>query len=117
MLQAPYESNEFWQTIWATARWVGSPVAALSYTLWNIKITGKCAMMVDMATPYGQVPKQDSPFGQMRDSLYILSVMNQCRYLSRLDQTGPRLKQSCRRHKAENARDSGREAAQNSLVQ
>ena len=83
MLQAPYESNEFWQTVWAIARWVGSPIAALAYTLWNIKVSGKCAMMVDMATTYDQLPPQDSEFGQMRDSLYILSVMNQCKYRPR----------------------------------
>ena len=80
MLQAPYESNEFWQTVWATARWVGGPVASLSYTLWNIKVTGKCALMVDMASVYDDIPPRDSEFGQMRDSLYILSVMNQCRH-------------------------------------
>lgn len=36
-------------------------------------------MMVDMATPYEEIPIRDSEFGQMRDSLYILGVMNQCR--------------------------------------
>ena len=36
-------------------------------------------MMVDMATPYDQLPGEDSQFAQMRDSLYILSVMNQCK--------------------------------------
>ena len=48
LLQAPYDSNAFAKTVWATARWVGSPVASLSYTLWNIENTSKCAMMVDM---------------------------------------------------------------------
>lgn len=37
-------------------------------------------MMVDMATPYHEFPDQDSHFAQMRDSLYILSVMNQCKF-------------------------------------
>lgn len=40
--------------------------------------------MVDMATPYDEYPDQDSQFAQMRDSLYILSVMNQCKYSLRL---------------------------------
>lgn len=80
LLQAPYESNEFWQTLWALARWMGSPVASLSYILWNIKVTSKCAMMVDMATPYDKFPDEDSPFAEFRDSLYILSVMNQCQW-------------------------------------
>ena len=37
-------------------------------------------MMVDMATPYDEFVKEDSQFAQMRDSLYILSVMNQCKF-------------------------------------
>ena len=37
--------------------------------------------MVDMATPYDEVPEEeDSQFAKMRDSLYILSVMNQCKF-------------------------------------
>lgn len=79
LLQAPYESNEFWRTLWALARWMGSPVASLSYILWNIRATGKCALMVDMATTYEDIPDQDTQFAQLRDSLYILSVMNQCK--------------------------------------
>lgn len=86
LLQAPYESNEFWRTARALARWLGSPVASLSYTLWNIKVTSKCALMVDMATTYEHIPGlydegapgQLSQFAQIRDSMYILSVMNQC---------------------------------------
>lgn len=79
LLQAPYESNEFRRTFWLLVRWIGNPIAALSYTLWNIKVTSKCALMVDMATNYQHVPRQGSQFAQIRDSLYILSVMNQCR--------------------------------------
>ena len=37
-------------------------------------------MMVDMATQYDEFPDADSHFAQMRDSLYILSVMNQCEF-------------------------------------
>ena len=37
-------------------------------------------MMVDMATQYDDFPDADSHFAQMRDSLYILSVMNQCKF-------------------------------------
>lgn len=51
----------------------------MSYTLWNIKVSSTCAMMVDMATDYDTVPDQDSQFAQIRDSFYILSVMNQCK--------------------------------------
>ena len=79
LVQAPFESNAFRRTVFALARWIGSPMATLSYTLWNIKITSKCAMMVDMATQYDDFPEQDTHFGQIRDSFYILSVMNQCK--------------------------------------
>ena len=48
MLQAPFESNAFFKTIYAIARWTGSPIASLSYVLWNIKVTSRCALMVDM---------------------------------------------------------------------
>ena len=80
VVQAPYESNEFIKTLFALARWIGSPMATLAYTLWNIKVTGKCALMVDMATKYGIIPRQESAFGRIRDSFYILSVMNQCMF-------------------------------------
>lgn len=45
LLQAPFESSAFWNTMLAMARWVGSPMASLSYILWNINVTGKCALM------------------------------------------------------------------------
>jgi hypothetical protein len=45
LLQAPFESNAFWRTMFAIARWVGSPMVSLSYILWNIAVSGKCAMM------------------------------------------------------------------------
>lgn len=77
LVQAPYESNQTWQTILSLCRWIGSPIAALSYILWNIKITGKCALMIDMATRYNEYPPQGSDFSTMRDSLYILCIMNQ----------------------------------------
>ena len=48
MLQAPFESNSLLRTLFAIARWIGSPIASLSYILWNIKVTSRCALMVDM---------------------------------------------------------------------
>lgn len=45
ILQAPFESNAFVATVFALARWIGSPMASLSYILWNIKVSGKCALM------------------------------------------------------------------------
>lgn len=80
LLQAPYESNRNGSTILALTRWLGNPIAGMSYTFWNIRVIGRCALMVDMATPYGEVPGPGSPFANIRDSFYLLSVMNQCVY-------------------------------------
>lgn len=80
LLQAPYESNKNWSTLLALARWLGNPIAGMSYTLWNIKVIGRCALMVDMASPFDEVPGPGSQFANIRDSLYLLSVMNQCVY-------------------------------------
>src|SRR4051812_1186871 len=44
LLQAPFESNAFWRTVKAIGRWVGSPIASLAYILWNIEVSGKCAL-------------------------------------------------------------------------
>lgn len=78
LLQAPFESNAFWRTMFAIARWVGSPMASLSCILWNIAVSGKCAMMVDMAVRYDDRSRfEDSDLGSIRDSLYILMNMNQ----------------------------------------
>ncbi|KAF8251727.1 hypothetical protein K440DRAFT_652913 [Wilcoxina mikolae CBS 423.85] len=82
MLQAPYESNvAIWGNVYLIVRWLGSPVASLTCTLWNISVTGKCALLVDMATEYRPpadlVAAPDSVFAQIRDSFYLLSVLNQ----------------------------------------
>lgn len=50
LLQAPFESNAFWNTILAIARWVGNPMSSLSYILWNISVSGKCALMGKVST-------------------------------------------------------------------
>jgi hypothetical protein len=66
---APYEGNAKRKTFLLMCRYIGSPLASLSYILWNIKVTGKCALMLDMATPFNEVPGQDTSFGGIRDSL------------------------------------------------
>ena len=81
LLQAPFESNKDFSTLLALARWLGNPIAGMSCTFWNIRIIGRCALMVDMAPPYDEVPDPGSHFAQIRDSLYLLSIMNQCTYL------------------------------------
>lgn len=77
LLQAPFESNATKRTFLAIARWVGSPIASLSYVLWNIKVSAKAALMVDMAVKYDETPDRKTDFGSMRDSMYLLLVMNQ----------------------------------------
>jgi hypothetical protein len=77
LLQAPFESNATKRTFLALARWVGSPIASLSYVLWNIKVSAKAALMVDMAVKYDETPDRKTDFGSMRDSMYLLLVMNQ----------------------------------------
>ncbi|EKG16653.1 hypothetical protein MPH_06107 [Macrophomina phaseolina MS6] len=79
LLQAPFESNAFSRTILAIARWVGSPMASLAYILWNIKVSAKCALMVDMAARCDDdiADQEESNFGSIRDSFYILMTMNQ----------------------------------------
>jgi len=128
LVQAPFESNAFIKTIFALARWVGSPMATLSYTLWNIHVTEKCAMMVDMATNYGDTPPQESAFGRIRDSFYILSVMNQCTsgmilhlilqlWYDELDIRSLLLTGTYRFHQGQDASDRGGEATPHSAVQ
>jgi hypothetical protein len=77
LLQAPFESNAFKRTVFAITRWIGSPIASLSYVLWNIKVSAKASLMVDMSVRYDQTPERKSDFGSMRDSMYLLLAMNQ----------------------------------------
>lgn len=77
LLQAPFESNRFWDNIYAILRWVGSPFASLTYILWNIKVIGRSALLSDMSTSFEEKFENRSDASHMRDSLYILSVMNQ----------------------------------------
>lgn len=77
LLQAPFESNATRRTFLAIARWVGSPIVSISYVLWNIKVSAKAALMVDMAVKYDETPDRKTDFGSMRDSMYLLLVMNQ----------------------------------------
>lgn len=77
LLQAPFESNATKRTLLAITRWCGSPIASLSYVLWNIKVSAKAAVMVDMAVKYDETPKLESDFGSIRDSMYLLMTMNQ----------------------------------------
>jgi hypothetical protein len=44
LLQAPFESNAFWRTVKAINRWIGSPISSLACILWDIEVSGKCAL-------------------------------------------------------------------------
>ena len=77
LLQGPFESNAARRTLLVITRWVGSPIASLSYILWNIKVSAKAALMVDMAVEYDKTPDCTTDFGSIRDSMYLLLVMNQ----------------------------------------
>ena len=77
LLQAPFGSNHARETLFSLLRWLGSPISALSYIFWNIKVSGRAALIVDMAVQFSDYPGNDSPFAGIRDSFYILTVMNQ----------------------------------------
>ncbi|CUS13983.1 unnamed protein product, partial [Tuber aestivum] len=77
VLQAPFESNNFRGTMLLVFRWLGSPIVSMMYIFWNIRVTRKCAIMADMSVGMGDHPRPPSGFSGLRDSLYLLSVVNQ----------------------------------------
>ncbi|KAF3929319.1 hypothetical protein AA313_de0209130 [Arthrobotrys entomopaga] len=86
----PWESNRNSVTgIWL-ARWIGSPIAALTFCLWDVQIAGKCSKLVSLTTKYRHqkyrsgvirsetVSEEEmAAFKEARDKFYILLVMNQ----------------------------------------
>ncbi|KAI9865776.1 MAG: hypothetical protein M1824_000036 [Vezdaea acicularis] len=122
ILQAPFESTQVFSTLLVLCRWVGNPVATLTISFWNMKITKKCSLIVDMSVPRHELPgyhkrglwkqlkgegrrildesitgrrpgeskewpdirgmtpeemEEVNAFAELRDSLYILCVLNQ----------------------------------------
>jgi hypothetical protein len=69
LTKAPFEKKETIRTWWTVCRWLESPIVSLAYIFWNIKVTSKCAKLIDISTPYDVVPPPDSEFADMRDSL------------------------------------------------
>jgi hypothetical protein len=70
LVTAPFTAASGWKSVSMNIlRWAGSPISSLSYILWNIKVTGKCALVVDMASAYKMVPKDGSHFSDVRDSM------------------------------------------------
>ena len=76
LIEAPWETHRLSQAFLVITRWIGSPLASLSYTLANVRVGEKCAMLVDMAVDFDEFPEQETDFGHIRDSCYILSVIN-----------------------------------------
>jgi hypothetical protein len=74
---APFEPNQLWYTLLALVRWVGSPVSSLANVFWNIDLTGRCALLVDLASRYEVMPPQGSRFADVRNAAIILSAMDQ----------------------------------------
>ncbi|KAF3902626.1 hypothetical protein ABW21_db0209603 [Orbilia brochopaga] len=90
----PWESNRNSVTLVWLVRWVGSPIAALTFCLWDVRIASKCAKLVNLVTLHrrrayhSDVIQQQSDaddelqaFSAARDSSYILLVMNQFQLL------------------------------------
>lgn len=76
-LLAPFEPNETKCNLLAAVRWLGSPFYSLWCILCNIRATGRCAELIDTASLFNTIPPEESRFGQFRDSMLILSMMNQ----------------------------------------
>ena len=74
---ASYVSNDSSGTFWATARWFGSPLSALTQTIISLQTGGKCASVVRLAMEPGAIIEEGSDFAEIRDSFYLLGAMNQ----------------------------------------
>ena len=77
LLLAPFEPGQNFDTMLPAFRWIGSPVSSLAYIFWNMKVTGRCALLIAMATRYDQIPDKSSGFADMRDSLWVF-VLRGC---------------------------------------
>ncbi|CUS13976.1 unnamed protein product, partial [Tuber aestivum] len=86
VLQAPFWNNDFKKNILVLFRWVGSPIASMMYIFWNMKVTRKCAILVDMSVQINDRPGPESSFAKLRDSLYLLSVINQYELCPQLEE-------------------------------
>jgi hypothetical protein len=80
LLSAPFVSNEFRNTLRATVRWLGSPIMSLKQVLCSLELNSNCCRWLDMAVGIDDYPEQESLFGKLRDSLYLLSLLNQCTF-------------------------------------
>lgn len=70
LVKAPFGAGSpFKKTMFMLFRWIGSPISSLAYIYWNIHVSGKAAMMSDMASSYDEVPGPSTDFADVRDSL------------------------------------------------
>ena len=74
--QAPFSSNKTRSAIFELARWLGSPISSLACILININATRRCASLLGKLRPNIRVGGE-AEFRDLRDSLYLLSIMNQ----------------------------------------
>lgn len=76
----PYESlsEKKRKNLEAFGNWIGAPAAALTTTIWNISMIQRCRMLV-----YSTEEPDMQPL--LRDSLYVLSCINQYQYPRNLD--------------------------------
>lgn len=86
LLSAPFVSNEFRNTMRATFRWTGSSITSLKQVLCSLELNYKCCRWLDMSVNFQGYPAQDTKFGKLRDSLYLLSLLNQYTFAGKTDE-------------------------------
>lgn len=66
-------------TILIFFRYLNLSILIFFYLLWNIKIIDKTTIMIDMFVKYNEYFTKESKFSKIRNFLYILCIMNQCK--------------------------------------
>lgn len=77
LLSAPFVSNQFRNTVRATFRWSGSSIMSLKQVFCSLELNSNCCRWLDMSVNFRDYPSEDSKFGKLRDSMYLLSLLNQ----------------------------------------
>lgn len=75
LTQLPYDSlsDKKRKNLEAFGNWIGAPAAALTTTIWNIHMIQKCRILTELPEEVHMQPL-------LRDSLYVLSCINQYQY-------------------------------------
>lgn len=77
LLAAHFASNDFRRTIVECGDGLGSPIIAVTHTFWNIRLTPRMCVLLDIVTDFDVYPNGGSKCSCVQDSFFILSVMNQ----------------------------------------